>query len=272
MNKYKVLVLLFPFSFLLSSCSKKDSVVLSTREIKHLTIETIYDTISDNYLKYSTLSAKFDLSSSLLSMDAGGTIRIKKDSVIWISVVPMLGIEAARFQFTQDSIKFINRLKKEYFYGDYEYLKSLIGFKLDFNAIQALILNEIMLIDTARHPNEFTLDKTRKDNNFALIGFLDREVNKRKGIPTSLNHIFTINKSNLRPSRIEIFDYPNDREISIQYSDYMLIDSAYFPKIISIEANQKEKIVSLKLTFSKVKINISQDYIFSLPDNYKSLK
>ncbi|HAR20844.1 MAG TPA: DUF4292 domain-containing protein, partial [Cytophagales bacterium] len=41
------------------------------------------------------------------------TIRIRKDSVIWISVNPALGIEVVRALITKDSIFVIDKIHKD---------------------------------------------------------------------------------------------------------------------------------------------------------------
>ena len=45
-------------------------------------------------------------------------LRMRKDSVIWISASAFLGIEAARLLLTPDSFKMINRLNSTYISSD----------------------------------------------------------------------------------------------------------------------------------------------------------
>ena len=49
-------------------------------------------------------------------------LRICKDSAIWMSISPALGIEVARVLIDKDSVRFINRLNSTYFKGGFAYL------------------------------------------------------------------------------------------------------------------------------------------------------
>ena len=66
-------------------------------------------------------------------------LRIRKDSVIWMSITS-IGIEAARVIITQDSVKLIDRLKKQYFLGDFKYINQLLGADLDYQMLEALLI------------------------------------------------------------------------------------------------------------------------------------
>ena len=62
-------------------------------------------------------------------------LRIKRDSVIWMSISPGLGIEVARVYITPDSLKFINRINNTYFKGDYRFLNSLLQIESNFQSL-----------------------------------------------------------------------------------------------------------------------------------------
>ena len=49
-------------------------------------------------------------------------IKICKDSLIWISISPALGIEVARVLIEPDTVRFINRIEGTYFTGDFGFL------------------------------------------------------------------------------------------------------------------------------------------------------
>ena len=98
--------------------------------------------MKQNEFKYTYLTTKFsvtaDIDSQVNSFDV--TLRAKKDSVIWISISPALGIEAARVLITSDSVKFMNKLNKTYFKGDYAYISKLFNTELDFDMLESLLI------------------------------------------------------------------------------------------------------------------------------------
>src|SRR5208283_696073 len=68
-----------------------------------------------------------------------GQIRIRKDSVIWVSFSPALGIEVFRMMLTQDSVKFINRMNNTYFAGDYNYVNQYLNTNIDYDILQSFL-------------------------------------------------------------------------------------------------------------------------------------
>jgi len=135
MNKGYYLKFIF-LSLVFISCSKKltstDSLVKEENlQIKQLDFEYFS---AKSKIKYHDLDNNFK---------ATANIRIKKDSVIWLSLTATLGIEALRVMITQDSIAIIDRVKKEYMRYDFEELNKKLNFEFDFQTIQAMILGNL---------------------------------------------------------------------------------------------------------------------------------
>ena len=80
-------------------------------------------------------------------------LRMRQDSVIWISVSAILGLEAARIHLTPDSVKLINRLNSTYFIGDVKEFIKRYNFHLSFHEIQ----NCLLANHTFSNPNTFKL-------------------------------------------------------------------------------------------------------------------
>jgi len=72
------------------------------------------------------------------SVSARITIYIEKDKRIFFAV-KYLGFEIARGEVTVDSIKFINRLERKYFFGPVNDLRNYLPVGLDFYSIQRFI-------------------------------------------------------------------------------------------------------------------------------------
>ena len=107
---YKTWILILLLSSFIISCRSPRTII--KEPIKEYGADYLFQKLKENELHYDWFSAKFSLD---LVMDKkktsfNGQIRMQKDSVIWISMSPALGIEMARMIITTDSIKFINRL------------------------------------------------------------------------------------------------------------------------------------------------------------------
>ncbi len=116
---YKGIILAGTIVLLLSSC--KSTRPLMKAPLKEEGPEYLYSKLKENELRFDWLSVKFDASYSEKrnSTDFKGQVRIRKDSLIWVSITPALGIEYFRMVITTDSVKYVNRFNKEYFVGDY---------------------------------------------------------------------------------------------------------------------------------------------------------
>ena len=112
-----ILLLLAPF-FFITSCSPARKVMKAP--IKEEGADFLFAKLKEKELKFDWFSAKFsaEYSNKGKENSFSGQIRIRKDSLIWISLTPMLGIEAVRLMISQDSVKLMNRLNDTYFIGD----------------------------------------------------------------------------------------------------------------------------------------------------------
>ena len=102
----------------------------------------LFEQLKKNEFSFNYLNIKFsaDITFNKKDNSTNGSLRIIRDSAIWISLSPALGIEAARMLITVDSIKFLNRLESTYFVEDFKYLNSLLKTNLDFDMLQSLLV------------------------------------------------------------------------------------------------------------------------------------
>jgi outer membrane lipoprotein-sorting protein len=133
---------LFPIIVLilvLSSCSTARRTI--REPLKEQGPEFLFSNLKTNELKYNSFSARYTTSFTQQKNETSfsGQIRIKKDSLIWISISPVLGIEMARLLITNDSVKYMNRIDNYYFISDFNYINSLINSTLDFDMLQAFL-------------------------------------------------------------------------------------------------------------------------------------
>ncbi|MES2389599.1 MAG: DUF4292 domain-containing protein [Bacteroidota bacterium] len=99
--------------------------------------------------KAFTGKAKFRYDDDEQGLSASASIRLLPDSLVWISISPALGIEAARCLFRKDSVFILDRLHRNCTSFSYDALGRIIGFRPDFNFVQAFVLGEDVLGKTA---------------------------------------------------------------------------------------------------------------------------
>ena len=108
----------------------------------HWSSKKVVAAMASHYLSYHTLSARVHI-----DYKKGGAaynnitayLRMAKDSVIWLSVRPVLGIEMARLLITPDSVKIRNNLKKTVLIRSTGHLQQLLGIPFRFSVLESLL-------------------------------------------------------------------------------------------------------------------------------------
>ncbi|MEI9910287.1 MAG: DUF4292 domain-containing protein [Bacteroidota bacterium] len=80
--------------------------------------------------------------------NVNATLRMYKDSVIWIAVTGLFGIEGLRAFITKDSIKVINKLDKIYTGRSVAYVQEVTGLPLDLASLQDLLIGNPVFLDS----------------------------------------------------------------------------------------------------------------------------
>jgi len=115
MNKYNyshlltIYTLFFLSIILITSCTAPKKIVRDIIPIdKHETPEVLFNKLKQNELKFQFLSASFNADAVIDNNHNtfNGNVRIKKDSLIWLSISKM-AIEVLRLKLSQDSFMLI---------------------------------------------------------------------------------------------------------------------------------------------------------------------
>lgn len=92
--------------------------------------------------KTITARIKMSLNAGGKDISASGTLRMKRDDVVQLSLT-FLGFEVARMEFSPNDVLLIDRYNKRYVRAKYSDMKFLQQAGLDFNALQALFWGEL---------------------------------------------------------------------------------------------------------------------------------
>ena len=107
-------------------------------------IQKVADTkvFSDNI----TGSMSFSLNTGNKTRNLPGSIKMRKNKVIRLQlVIPLLGTEVGRLDFTPDYVLVVDRLHREYIKGDYSQIDFLKANGLNFYSLQSLFWNQLLL-------------------------------------------------------------------------------------------------------------------------------
>src|SRR5678810_606150 len=163
----RFILILITGALLVSSC-RSTREIQSANYVKKDSTEVMKPTsdphedsvrfIKDNYSKLLANRIEFETFSAKINTDYEGSdgkkydvnvfIRMKKDSLIWISVNGALGIEGMRVLIDKDSVRILNKLDKEYQVRSLEYLTEVAALPLDLRTVQELIIGNPVFLDS----------------------------------------------------------------------------------------------------------------------------
>src|SRR5687768_16800454 len=130
-----------------TAITKKDTIqvipVVDARADSMAFIRQVLDTVKKNRIDYKTCSAKVKVDfegGDGKKNDFNAFVRLKKDSVLWISINAAFGIEAFRVLITPDSVKVVNKIDKIVQLRSVEYLQEVSKIPLTFNDLQNLLV------------------------------------------------------------------------------------------------------------------------------------
>ena len=243
-----------------SAIAKKDTTATAPLDNgKADTIRFIQSTLTKlnaNRINYNTFSAKINVDyqgSDGKKYDVNAFVRMQKDSVIWVSVNAVLGIEAMRIMINKDSVWMINKLDKEFTARSLEVLQDVASLPLDLSSMQELIVGNPVFFDTTKI---VSYHYTGEDISMLSFGEFFR-------------HLITLSGSShvVLNSKLDDVDPLMNRTCFLNYSDYEDKKGVYFStnRVISVTAKTK---LDVKLNYKQYEFNEVLSFPFSVPKNY----
>ena len=243
-------LMLFLCGLLLLASCKKETVPTSASAAT-----TTVGTVKVDNLDFAYLSSKaqITLNDNNDNLSSGVSIRVQKDSVIWMSVLPGLGIEAARLMLTQDSVYFMNRLKKEYAATDYSFLRSKLQVDVNYDVLQAILLGNYQTLGSEKvmaQDNSHHIQQQRQ--NLTLDYFI-----------SSLNN---------KLQQLNALDRNTGNTITVKYNSFSPIGQVPFAHELVAQVLQKGQVSDFTLKHSR--ITVSEEpltFPFAVPTDYTRL-
>ncbi|CAL1520651.1 DUF4292 domain-containing protein [Chitinophaga sp. MM2321] len=216
--------------------------------------------IKDNNIAFNTFSGRMKLAfenEKKSHNNLTATIRMKKDSIIWISVSAPIIDEVMRAVITPDSLKLYNRMDKQLFLRKMADAEELLNIPFDFKTLQDLLIgNPVYLNDSV-----FQVVKTP-----SIISF---SCDHPKYI--SLFNVFA-DDFGLQQSKVMDKDStnPNTRSCELTYGDYAKVAGRKFPTTRRIFVEEKN-VTKVALDFTRYDFDVPLTFPFSMPSSYKRM-
>lgn len=295
MKPVKIILFLLVVLVGLNGCKLRR--VVEKSPLVSLSANDLLKLVSRNKFSYNTLSGKMAVTASTPHHSGSFKVnlRLGKDSAIWMSLTPALGIEAMRILIEPDSLTFINKLKDLYFKGDYNTIDSLVRYSTKFEFLENLLVGNPVEID----PKE-NYTATVDGLNYVLQTKVKRKLKKAVDVaikPNRRDSIYgdilkkkkyqkakeklkeddlIVKRYYIRPSdykiaRVNIDDLLYKSSIEIVYTDFKEYGGMKIPMTIAIEVATPKERSQIEMHYSRIKLNEPQRYPFKIPASYKPI-
>ncbi len=255
----------------LASCSASQKAIKAP--IKEEGAEYLFNKLKEKELQFNWFNAKFsaEYENKGKSNSFSGQIRIRKDSLIWISLTPMLGIEAVRLMISQDSVKMINRLNDTYFIGDYEYVNQFLNTNIDYDLLQAVLLgNDLQFYENGKFRasvdrDEYKLStmERRKLKKFVR--------NSQENLKIFIQQIW-LDSQTFKITHAEVKETRRENiRLESTYANFEDVSGQLFPKDMKYTI-WAENTIRVSAGFSRMQINTPQQFPFKIPASYTRVR
>lgn len=243
---------------LLGACKRESIPTVSSKEIRELNIKEVE-------FEYLSARSGINFDDGNRRLGATATIRIKDDSLIWLSVSPGFGIEAARALITRDSLFLMNKLEKSYQAYSFGELSRKLNVPLTYDVLQAALLGE-MLQPISRQ------DQIERRETQVLI----------KQEAPQVNILNFISKDNLKLTKVILQDEGTSNTLTMDYEDFKTLSPEgspasgtinVIPYSSTITASYMEggELKTTTIGFDHNKAEFSEkalDFPFDIPERY----
>lgn len=240
--------LLLVCSLLFSAC-KKELNLFKSRD-KKFAVENIE-------FEYLSSRAKFKYSDGAQKISATASFRIQKDSIIWASISPGLGVELARLKIDREKLQGIDKLKKEYYVYTFEELSKQYGFQITFDLIEAIVIG-----------NPLYLPENRKE----VIA--EEELFKYAKLEGQYGIDHYVGKQSKKLEKLFAYDATTYNSVSVNYGDFQPVDGQIIPQsinaIVSFANQRRKEPLSIEIEYNRTEIQSEPlSFPFSVSKRYK---
>lgn len=181
--------------------------------------------VAETHFEYLTAKSKVSFKSKTQDIDnANVSIRMKKDSIIWLSIVAG-PIEVVRGLIRPDSIQIIDRYHKEYYQYTFAELSQRFNFNINFDLLQAVLVGNMPI------PKKIN-QRFKKESDYFML-------KQDEGKIVVENYI---GEQNRRLKKLLVTEQPTKNTLNLDYEDFTELNNFLFPytSLIQLDYESKE--------------------------------
>ncbi|MDO5570867.1 MAG: DUF4292 domain-containing protein [Bacteroidales bacterium] len=245
-----------------SSCKKKSELVKSEVSADE---KLRFSSVISNTLDFNTLQSKINikLNAGSTSQSVSGTIKIIRNEKLQISIAPIFGIELAKIEISNDSIKIVDRINKRYLVESISEYREALPVDIRFETIQSLLLNNIFIPGKEQlSEKDFSSFSWRTESDGQVFG----KVKNQK----LFNLDFALNRDN-ELTRTSVSTNKGENNLDWKYSQFQPFNGIYFPYKSEINYSDKKNKCDIVIGYSKIELDNNINLNFNIPSSYKKI-
>lgn len=185
------------------------------------------------------------------------SMRMQKDSVIWISAKLAGIIPMAKLKITPSRVQFYEKINNQKFDGDFRLLSDWLGATVDYQTVQSLLLGELLM---EINPSQYDFEEKDEEYRFSTIDEWD------------VNNVFVVDNKNFRVQKQLLEKSYPQQKLEIKYPSYQEKEGFLFPEVIKVLVNQKGKESKIDIKYRSLELNKSVNFPFKMPSGYDEIE
>lgn len=258
MSKYLQLSALLVL-FALGGCHRRLAPTPSTATTRPSTAVPAAAVQASNLtFRYFSAKARAQLDVPNLKQTVNLNVRIKQDSIIWLSI-SVAGFEVARAHITPDSVRVLNKLQREYYAGNFGYLKQRFNVDVTFAQLQALLLGNYLAPPAGAMPTITT------------EGPVQRVTYTQSGL--AVQQLLGLAQG--RVQQLAVRDPQTQNQYTVDYADFRPVEAvtAPFAYETQLKVQQKQAVSTVGISYRNVDVDKEAlSFPFSVPSGYAQKK
>jgi len=244
-NKLHISLFLLAIVMMMPSCKTKQMSKVSSESVVHYTVtQVLQEQPQFTCANISKMEVVANYGTQQLSFRA--TIKSVTDSLLVFSIQPLLGVEMFRVEFTPTSFLIIDKWNRKYTENTYELLRYKVGVDLNFSVLQALLFNQLFVLDGTVSPQQFVVETLPQE-------------------PTRLVHLgkdfiqrFELIDKQMCVGKTEIVT--DKGRLMCSYADHKMQNFVNFPMLINLSMQVAGKGGNVSCQVNQVEFNKPFDY------------
>lgn len=239
---------------------KKDTAAVSikmpTKEDTAKLVSGLLENVDKQRIQYQTFSAKIKVNytnSKGKQPDFFANLRMKKDSIVWVSLSNDLGIEGIRMMILRDSVHMLDKLANTYEVRPLSYIQELSEIPFSLHELQELLVGNPIFFRT-----DSITAYSQNSSGYTLLS-----------VDTLFKNLLNIsNAYQIEKSKLDDQHPALNRTCDLSFSEFENKTGRWFSTYREINILQQNKL-DIQLKFKDYRFEEPLSYPFAIPKKIK---